>query len=88
MTPDTKRRVLSTTCIIGFFVAWEIICLMFHVSDLVLPRPSQVLVTLWVQFPAIWPHAVQTLHDHGRIGPRYCPWPCARHADRLVAACL
>lgn len=62
MTPDTKRRVLSTTCIIGFFVAWEIICLIFHVSDLVLPRPSQVLVTLWVQFPAIWPHAVQTIY--------------------------
>jgi NitT/TauT family transport system permease protein len=62
MTPDSKRRILSTACIFGFFVAWEIICLVFHVSDLVLPRPSQVLITLWEQFPAIWPHAMQTIY--------------------------
>jgi NitT/TauT family transport system permease protein len=62
MTPDLRRRILSASCIIGFFVAWELICLAFGVSDLVLPRPSQVLVTLWVQFPGIWPHALQTIY--------------------------
>jgi NitT/TauT family transport system permease protein len=62
MNETTRRRVLSTACILGFFVAWEILCLIFNVSDIVLPRPSQILITLWTRFPAIWPHAVQTLY--------------------------
>jgi NitT/TauT family transport system permease protein len=62
MSETTRRRVLSTACIIGFFVVWEILCLIFNVSDIVLPRPSQILFTLWTRFPAIWPHALQTLY--------------------------
>jgi len=62
MSETTRRRILSTACIIGLFVAWELLCLMFHVSDIVLPRPSQVLYTLWTRFPAIMPHALQTLY--------------------------
>jgi NitT/TauT family transport system permease protein len=62
MNEATRRRILSVTCIVGFFVVWELLCLMFHVSDIVLPRPSQILITLWNRFPAIWPHAVQTLY--------------------------
>jgi len=62
MNPDTKRRILSACCILGFFVAWEVICLVFGISDIVLPRPSQALTTLWAQAPAIWPHALQTLY--------------------------
>lgn len=61
MNETTRRRILSIVCIFGFFVAWEILCLIFNVSDIVLPRPSQILITLWTRFPAIWPHAVQTL---------------------------
>ena len=62
MNEQLGRRILSMTCIIGFFVAWELLCLAFHVSEIVLPRPSQILVTLWTRFPAIWPHALQTLY--------------------------
>ncbi|WNV07669.1 ABC transporter permease [Tardiphaga sp. 709] len=62
MSERVRRQVMSTACIIGFFVLWELLCLMFHVSDIVLPRPSQVLATLWMRFPAIWPHALQTLY--------------------------
>ncbi|MEZ0220353.1 MAG: ABC transporter permease, partial [Tardiphaga sp.] len=62
MSERVRRQVMSTACIIGFFVLWELLCLMFHVSDIVLPRPSQVLATLWTRFPAIWPHALQTLY--------------------------
>ncbi len=62
MKPDTRRRVLSIVCILGFFIAWELLCLLFNVSSLVLPRPSQALYTLWVKFPGIWPHALQTLY--------------------------
>jgi NitT/TauT family transport system permease protein len=62
MKQDTKRRILSACCILGFFVAWEVICLAFNVSDMVLPRPSQAISTLITQFPAIWPHAFQTIY--------------------------
>jgi NitT/TauT family transport system permease protein len=62
MSEPLRRRVLSIVCILGFFVAWEILCLVFNVSDIVLPRPSEILITLWTRFPAIWPHAVQTLY--------------------------
>jgi NitT/TauT family transport system permease protein len=62
MNETTRRRILSIVCIIGFFVSWEVLCLIFNVSDIVLPRPSQILITLWTRFPAIWPHAVQTLY--------------------------
>jgi NitT/TauT family transport system permease protein len=62
MSETTRRRILSTVCIVGFFVVWELLCLIFNVSDIVLPRPSQILITLWTRFPAIWPHAVQTLY--------------------------
>ena len=44
-----------------FFVAWELFCLMTGMSDLVLPRPSQVFVTLFDKFPILWPHILQTL---------------------------
>jgi NitT/TauT family transport system permease protein len=62
MNPQIRRRFASTAFIIGFFVVWELICLLFNVSDLVLPRPSQVLITLWQKAPALWPHTVQTLY--------------------------
>jgi NitT/TauT family transport system permease protein len=62
MNATLRRRLLSTACILGCFIAWELLCLMFHVSEIVLPRPSQVMVTLWTRFPAIWPHALQTLY--------------------------
>jgi NitT/TauT family transport system permease protein len=62
MNETTRRRILSIVCILCFFVGWEVLCLIFNVSDIVLPRPSQILITLWTRFPAIWPHAVQTLY--------------------------
>ena len=62
MNEAVRRRLLSAACILGCFVAWELLCLMFDVSEIVLPRPSQVLVTLWTRFPGIWPHALQTLY--------------------------
>jgi NitT/TauT family transport system permease protein len=57
-----RRRVASAALIIGFFVAWELLCLMFGIKDIVLPRPSQILATLWERGPAIMPHAAQTLY--------------------------
>ncbi len=62
MNPQLRRRIASAALIIGFFVAWEVLCLMFGIKDIVLPRPTQILATLWSRLPAIMPHAAQTLY--------------------------
>jgi NitT/TauT family transport system permease protein len=62
MTLARLRQTLSSVfLIVGIFVVWELGCLIFHVSPIVLPRPSQVLTTLVVQMPALWPNILQTL---------------------------
>jgi NitT/TauT family transport system permease protein len=63
MSRETKHRLASAALIIGFFVAWEVICRVFNVSSIVLPRPSEILTTLVARMPAIWPHAAQTLYE-------------------------
>jgi NitT/TauT family transport system permease protein len=62
MDHQLRRRFWSVLLIIGFFVMWEAFCWLFHISDIVLPKPSQIAVTLVQRFPALWPHAVQTLY--------------------------
>jgi NitT/TauT family transport system permease protein len=62
VNPQLRRRMASAALIIGFFVLWELLCLMFGVKDIVLPRPTQILETLWTRLPAIMPHAAQTLY--------------------------
>ena len=89
MNEQLRRRILSMTCIIGFFVAWELLCLAFHVPDIVLPRPSQILVTLWTPLSRdLAARAADALYDAGRIWPRHRDRHSARHADRLLAARL
>jgi ABC-type nitrate/sulfonate/bicarbonate transport system permease component len=41
---DYRQKAWSAGLIVLFFVAWELFCLMTGMSDLVLPRPSQVFV--------------------------------------------
>ena len=62
MSEQFRRRVGSAALIIGFFLLWELFCWGGGISDVVLPRPSKVFVTLILRFPAIWPHAIQTLY--------------------------
>jgi NitT/TauT family transport system permease protein len=57
-----RRRFFSAALIIGFFVVWELACVGFGIRDIVLPRPSEIVYTLWQRLPAIWPHALQTLY--------------------------
>jgi NitT/TauT family transport system permease protein len=56
-----QRKFASAALILGVFVFWEAACVLFGISDLILPRPTQVFATLWERAPAIWPHAQQTL---------------------------
>ena len=62
MNEQLRRHLASTAFIVGLFVLWEVICLAFNVSDVIVPRPSQVLVTLIQKWSALWPHTVQTLY--------------------------
>lgn len=62
ISPLTRQRLLSTAALFGFFLLWELACRVSGVSDLILPRPSQVVVVLWQKFPLLWPHTVQTLY--------------------------
>lgn len=60
---DTLRtRAASIALILCVFVVWEVACLGFRVSDIILPRPSQIVVVLIERWPAIAPHAAQTLY--------------------------
>ena len=56
-----RRRIWSAALIVAFFLGWEVLCLALNVSDLVVPRPSQVMATLIARFPVLWPHIIQTL---------------------------
>jgi NitT/TauT family transport system permease protein len=62
MNAQLRRQLGSYALIIGFFLLWEVLCTAFKVSDLVVPRPSQVLVTLWQYKAALLPHTLQTLY--------------------------
>ena len=42
MDAQLRRRIASTALIVGFFVAWEVLCRAFGISDIVLPKPSQI----------------------------------------------
>ena len=62
MNPQLRRWLASAALIVGFFVAWQLICLAFGIKDIVLPRPTQIVYALWSQLPGIMPHAAQTLY--------------------------
>ena len=61
LSPSVRQRLLSALALLSFFVMWELICLAGGISDLILPRPSQIAVVLWEKMPLLWPHTVQTL---------------------------
>ena len=57
-----RARAASIGLIVGFFVVWELFCLVAGISDIVLPRPTQIGAALAKYWPAIWPHTYQTLY--------------------------
>ena len=56
-----RRNMLSFSAMVFFFLAWEVICRVLGVSELVLPVPSQIAAVLIDKMPILWPHAQQTL---------------------------
>lgn len=62
ISQKSRQRLLSVCALVGFFLLWEVSCLAFGVSDLILPRPSQIARILFVKMPLLWPHTLQTLY--------------------------
>ena len=62
MNTRLRQRLLSTSALVGFFVLWEMACIASGVSDLILPRPTQIAHVLFEKLPLLWPHATQTLY--------------------------
>lgn len=62
ISPQARQHLLSLGVLVGFFAFWELACLATGVSDLILPRPSQIAAVLIERMPLLWPHAVQTLY--------------------------
>jgi NitT/TauT family transport system permease protein len=57
----TRQRLLSALSVIALFLVWELSCRGLGVSDLILPKPSQIFQVLIERLPALLPHAMQTL---------------------------
>lgn len=57
-----RAKGASTALIVGVFAAWELFCLAGGVSDILLPRPTQIVAAMVQYWPAIRPHAIQTLY--------------------------
>ncbi|MCA3629494.1 MAG: ABC transporter permease, partial [Methylobacterium sp.] len=62
LSERTRQKLKSGLLILSFFVLWEVACLVFKVSEIVLPRPTVIMGALWQFFPGIRPHLVQTLY--------------------------
>ena len=62
MSPQVRLKIWSAVLIVGFFVLWEALCWLFNVSDIIVPKPSQIIATLVQRAPALWPHTLQTLY--------------------------
>lgn len=61
MSAQVRQKLASGALIIGFFLAWELFCVVFSISAIVLPQPSQIMATLIDRLPALMPHMMQTL---------------------------
>ncbi len=60
-TQEMRRKAWAGVLILVFFAGWEVFCLASGMSDLILPRPTQIFETLITRFPVLWPHIIQTL---------------------------
>lgn len=56
-----RQKLWSVGLIVAFFGGWELFCVVGGISDLILPRPSAIMVTLFAKLPILWPHIIQTL---------------------------
>lgn len=63
MSESMRIRFMSAGLIVGIFLLWEVLCIVLDVSDLIVPRPSEIIATMYTRFPVLWPHILQTLYS-------------------------
>ncbi|MET0905003.1 MAG: ABC transporter permease [Tardiphaga sp.] len=61
MNLGLRQKLWSFGLIVAFFGGWQLFCVVSGMSDLILPRPTDIFATLIARFPILWPHIVQTL---------------------------
>ena len=62
LSPQAQQNLLSVMALVGFFALWELACIAFNISSLILPKPSQIATVLITKMPLLWPHTAQTLY--------------------------
>jgi NitT/TauT family transport system permease protein len=62
MTRKTLEQLLPWFVIIVFFVLWEVICRVFDIDTFILPKPSDIAVSLVRWRVGIWQNAIRTLY--------------------------
>lgn len=61
MSKAMKRRLLPWVITLGFFVLWQLVCMVFQVDVFILPTPIEVIQSLIQYFAPIMTNATQTL---------------------------
>jgi NitT/TauT family transport system permease protein len=56
------RKLLPWLVTIGFFLLWEVTCLVLRVDRFILPRPSEILAQLVKNWDAVAINSLQTLY--------------------------
>src|SRR3546814_19138706 len=62
MSEKALIRAMPWLVTIGFFLLWEILCVLTGVQAFILPRPSLVFVTMVKFAPQILHHSLWTLY--------------------------
>lgn len=57
----TLEKIIPWAAVIGMFVLWEVVCVVFSVPVFILPRPSVVAETLFRLWTPIMRHTLYTL---------------------------
>src|SRR3954467_3112117 len=57
----TLERAIAWGAVIGMFVVWELVCIVFDVPVFILPRPTIVIETLFRLWTPIMRHTMYTL---------------------------
>jgi len=56
-----QKRLLPWIITLGFFVLWQIVCVVFRIDVFILPAPTAVIQSLYTFFGPIMANAAQTL---------------------------
>ncbi len=61
MSSKMSRRLLPWAITLGFFVLWQLVCVVFRIDVFILPAPTAVIQSLFQYTGPIMANAVQTL---------------------------